>query len=253
MRIAIVTGASSGLGRESVIQIADRFASLDEIWVIARRQNRLDELEEQVPVRIRKLALDLTQEEDLKSLASCLEEIKPEVKWLINAAGFGKIGKVGQVDLTASTDMIDCNCRALCSVTQMVLPYMSGNSRIIQYASSAAFLPQPGFAVYAATKAFVVSYSRALHEELKPRDICVTAVCPGPVRTEFFDIAEETGSVAIYKKLVMANPKKVTAKALNDSMMGKTVSVYGIVMKLFRILAKILPHQWMLNAMALFN
>ena len=110
-----------------------------------------------------------------------------------------------------------------------------------------AFLPQPRFAVYAATKAFVLSYSRALAMELKPRQICVTAVCPGPVKTEFFDIAETTGEIPLYKRLVMADPKKVVKKALRDSMMGKTVSVYGFFMKAFFVLAKILPHDVILS------
>ena len=114
--------------------------------------------------------------------------------------------------LDEETGMIDVNCRALTAVTRLVLPYMSENSRILQFASAAAFLPQPRFAVYAATKAFVLSYSRALAMELKPRQICVTAVCPGPVKTEFFDIAETTGEIPLYKRLVMADPKKVVKR-----------------------------------------
>ena len=124
---------------------------------------------------------------------------------------------------------------------------MARNGRIIQYASSAAFLPQPGFAVYAATKAFVLSYSRALNAELAKKGICVTAVCPGPVKTEFFSIAETTGTMPLYKKLTMADPKKVVKKAIFDSMMGKSVSVYGIPMKMFRLLCKAVPHSWILK------
>ncbi len=120
---------------------------------------------------------------------------------------------------------------------------MSPNSRILQFASSAAFLPQPKFAVYAATKAFVLSYSRALGAELRGRGIYVTAVCPGPVDTEFFDIAETTGQIPLYKRLVMANPRKVVRKALTDSYMGRSVSVYGVAMKAFRVLCKVLPHE----------
>ena len=145
--------------------------------------------------------------------------------------------------------MVALNCQALCAVTRLVLPYMAKNGRIIQFASAAAFLPQPGFAVYAATKSFVLSYSRALNSELKPRGICVTAVCPGPVKTEFFDIAETTGTIPLYKRLVMARPEKVAALALRESMMGKTVSVYGPLMKAFFLLSKILPHSLLLSIM----
>ncbi len=171
------------------------------------------------------------------------------MKILVNAAGYGKIGAVGETDMGEECGMVRLNCEALCAVTHLVLPYMSFNSRIIQYASAAAFLPQPGFAVYAATKAFVLSYSRALGAELKKREIYVTAVCPGPVKTEFFDIAETNAVIPLYKKLVMANPRKVVKKALKDSMAGKSVSVYGIVMKAFRLLTKAVPHRWILAAM----
>ena len=95
----------------------------------------------------------------------------------------------------------------------------------------------------------MLSYSRALNSELKQRDICVTAVCPGPVRTEFFDIAETTGTIPLYKRLVMAKPEKVAALALRDSMMGKTVSVYGLLMKAFELLSKILPPGLLLAVM----
>lgn len=250
MKIAIVTGASSGMGRETAVQLADRFGGLEEIWLIARRMNRLKELEEALPVPVRKFAIDLTGQEELEQLKTALKDIKPDVKMLVNASGYGKIGRVGTISLNGETGMPDLNCTALVAVTHLVLPYMSKNSRIIQYASSAAFLPQPGFAIYAATKAFVLSYSRALNEELKSRGICVTAVCPGPVKTEFFDIAETTGEIPLYKKLTMANPRKVVKLALRDSMMGKTVSTYGFLMKAFRLLCKAVPHGLILKAMA---
>ena len=181
------------MGRECVIQLADRFAGLEEIWVIARRGRRLDKLAGKVPVPLRVLELDLQEELVFAELEEKLEWEDPEVKILVNGAGFGKIGCTEDLQLDEETGMIDVNCRALTAVTRLVLPYMSKNSRILQFASAAAFLPQPRFAVYAATKAFVLSYSRALAMELKPRQICVTAVCPGPVKTEFFDIAETTG------------------------------------------------------------
>lgn len=145
--------------------------------------------------------------------------------------------------------MVQVNCTALTAVTTMVLPFMPQNSRILQFASSAAFLPQPGFAVYAASKAYVLSYSRALNRELKSRKIFVTAVCPGPVRTEFFDIAQTTGEIPLYKKLVMADPGKVVAKAIRDSIAGREVSVYGIWMKAFWVLAKVFPHSLILDIM----
>ena len=242
MKIAIVTGASSGMGREFIMQIADRFSGIGEIWAIARREERLEELSPLVPVKVRSFAIDLTDDSKLMSLQDILAKEKPEVKWLINSAGYGKIGDVGTINIGDEMGMVELNCKALCAVTHMVLPYMSENSRIIQFSSAASFLPQPGFAIYAATKSFVLSYSRALNEELKKRGIYVTAVCPGPVKTEFFDIAETTGKIPLYKRVVMADPKKVVRLALRDSMMGRPVSVYGITMKFFRLLCKTMPH-----------
>lgn len=253
MKIAIVTGASSGMGRETAIQLADRFNGLDEIWLIARRMSRLDELERLLPVPARKFDIDLTDRTQLNRLASALKEQKPNVKLLVNSSGYGKIGRVGENSLEDELGMPDLNCTALCAVTHLVLPFMSDNSRIIQYASSASFLPQPGFAVYAATKAFVLSYSRALHQELRHRNICVTAVCPGPVKTEFFDVAETKAKMPLYKKITMANPVKVVKLALRDSMMGKTISVYGIPMKGFYALSKVFPHSLLLKLMSFIS
>lgn len=144
MKIAIVTGASSGMGRETAVQLADRFAGFGEIWLVARREERLSQLEEILPVPVRKFAIDLTDREQLAELETALQNEQPDVKILVNASGYGKMGRVGSVSTEEETGMVRLNCEALCAVTHMVLPYMSKNSRIIQYASSASFLPQPG-------------------------------------------------------------------------------------------------------------
>lgn len=247
MKIAIVTGASSGLGREFVRLMDQSFKSIDEIWVVARRKERLEELQEEVTIPLVPFELDLEEEDWIKSIESALKERQPRVKMLVNCAGFGKIGDWNEVPLEQEIGMVDVNCRALTAMTYLAIPYMAENSRIIQLASSAAFLPQPRFAVYAATKSYVLSFSRALNEELKGSGIVVTAVCPGPVRTEFFDIAEKTGEVALYKKLVMADPKKVVRKAFRDSLQRRSVSVYGGIMKGLYGVCKVVPHEWILR------
>lgn len=247
MKIAIVTGASSGLGREFVRLIAQKLNTVEEIWVVARRTERLKELEKEVKVPLIPFGLDLEKEDWMGFMEQALKERQPKVKMLVNCAGFGKIGEFDQVSLQQVVGMVDVNCRALTAMTYLVLPYMAENSRIIQLASAAAFLPQPQFSVYAATKSYVLSFSRALYEEVKGRGIAVTAVCPGPVQTEFFSIAEEKGEIALYKKLVMADPKKVVRKAFRDSLQRKSVSVYGGVMKGFSWICKILPHEWILR------
>lgn len=254
MKIAVITGASSGMGRETAVQLADRFGGkLDELWLIARRKEKMEELIGQVPVRLRLFPLDVTDRIQLEKLKMALEETRPRVVFLVNAAGFGKIGKVGEVPLADEMGMVQLNCQALCGVTNIVLPYLHKGSRVIQYASSAAFLPQAGFAIYAATKSFVLSYSQALNQELKTKGICVTAVCPGPVDTEFFAIAETTGEMPVYKQFVMADPKKVVRQAIRDSVMGKSTSIYGLTMKLFYGMCQAVPHSWILTAWGRMN
>ncbi|MCR4628477.1 MAG: SDR family NAD(P)-dependent oxidoreductase [Clostridium sp.] len=252
MNIAIVTGASSGMGKECAEILADRFSGISEIWLIARRKDRLEKLSDSLPVKTRLFSIDLGTEGAIHTLQAELKKTSPRVRFLVNAAGFGAIGKAGDISADLSASMIRVNCESLTRITETVLPYMPVNSRILNFASAAAFLPQPGFAVYAATKAYVLSYSRALRAELKKRKIAVTAVCPGPVRTEFFDIAEKTGVIPVYKKLVMADPGRVARTAVRDCMAGKSVSVYGITMKGFRLLCRVLPHEWLLKIWDIF-
>lgn len=247
LTIAIVTGASSGMGREFVRLLDKEPVALDEIWVVARRGERLKELAKEVHTKLIPVELDVASAEAPAVLGYMLKEKKPAVKFLINCAGFGKIGKIYRLPLADQLSMVRVNCLALTELTGLVLPYMAKKSRIINLASAAAFLPQPGFAVYAATKSYVLSFSRALNRELAHTGIRVTAVCPGPVKTEFFNLAEQTGTVPAYKKLVMADPVKVVRKAFRDSVAGKSISIYGEAMKAFHVLAKLVPHELILK------
>ena len=146
-----------------------------------------------------------------------------------------------------AASMVQLNCEGLTAVTELVLPYIPDNSRILQFASAAAFMPQPGFAVYAATKAYVLSYSRALGEELRRRRIFVTAVCPGPVDTEFFGKALNGKPMDPFKRLFMARTKYVVDRAFSDCLKGKTVSVPGLSMKAFYVLCRICPHSLLMK------
>ena len=137
--------------------------------------------------------------------------------------------------------MIDLNCKALTAFTLHSIPFMRKNSRIIQIASAAAFLPQREFSVYAATKSYVYSFSLSLREELRGRGIGVTAVCPGPVATEFFKVAGNEGKLRAVKALFMAKPKRVAVHALIDSVLNRPISIYGLPMKLFYFFSQVLP------------
>lgn len=250
MKIAIVTGASSGMGREFVRQIERFYKELDEIWVIARRTERLEELKKSMKTYIRIFAGDLEENLVYLQIQNRLENQNPNVRMLVNAAGFGKTGTVEEI---ASSDknlllrMINLNCRGLTQMTCICLPYFSSGSRIINLASAAAFCPQARFAVYAATKSYVLSFSRSLNTELRDRGISVTAVCPGPVDTEFFDISGPLTSPM--KDAVMADAKAVVRQALLDARDKKEISVYGTAMKGAEAATKILPHGLILKAM----
>ena len=249
MKIAVVTGASSGIGKEFVKQIANRYRTLDEIWVLARRTERLLELAEEIKsVKIRCFSCDLTDKRRFVKYKNALKKYNPSIRILVNAAGYGIIGTFRELKEEDNVGMVELNCTALTRMIDISLPYMSKKqANIINMASSAAFLPQPSFAVYAASKSYVLSLSQALNQELKKRRITVTAVCPGPVDTEFFDIAEVYNSVKVYKKLFRANACDVVSLALKDAYHKKAVSVYGFSMKGFRLLTKLLPHGFMVK------
>ena len=249
MKIAVITGASSGMGREFVRQAGYFYRSLDEIWVIARRKERLESLRKECRVPLRIFDGDLLKKQVYRQYHNELKEKKPDIRMLVNAAGFGKsctFSEIASEDKKLQPDMIDLNCRALTRMIQLSLPRMSRGSRIINLASAAAFCPQNGFAVYAATKAYVLSLSRALSSELRLRGIIVTAVCPGPVDTEFFRVSGELTDPL--KKLTMAKAPAVVHKALKDSRKRREVSVYGTSMKAARIGARLLPHRLILRA-----
>lgn len=252
MKTAIVTGASSGMGREFAKEIKRRYVNIEEVWIIGRNREKLEKLKQEMGKKgVRILALDLTREEDLKQYAALLKEKHPEVCILVNSAGYGKMGAFEEISYEDNRGMVKLNCQALTDVTYLTLPYLKFGGQIIQMASSAAFVPQTGFAVYAATKSYVLSFTRALKWELSDREIRVTAVCPGPVKTEFFQVAQgESGKKPRwYKRLLMADPKKVVNKAIKDAHRGREKSVYGITMQFFELLCKILPHSLFLRLM----
>lgn len=253
MNVVIITGASSGIGLEFALQMDSYFDTIDEFWLIARSRERLEEAAKALEHKARVLAMDITDEKKQDQLVELLIEKNAVVRMLINGAGFGVMGPFSEQERMTALDMVRLNCEALTGLTHRMLPFMRRNSRIIQMASSAAFLPQPDFAVYAATKAYVLSFSRALGAELKDAGIYVTSVCPGPVDTPFFDIAEKTGTTLTVKKYTMVDAEKVVSLALKDSYYRRTMSVCSLPIKGFQCLAKVLPHEMLLRAMVLLK
>ena len=240
--VVIITGASSGLGMEFALQLDAHLRKTDEIWLIARSKDKLIELSKRMRNNTRVLSIDVTKEGQIERLADKLEDYDCRVRMLVNCAGYGIIGDFAGSDQEEQAGMIRLNCEALTNVVHCCLPYMCKNSRIINIASSASFIAQPGFAVYAATKAYVDSFSMALREELLDKKIYVTSVCPGPVDTPFFDRAEANGSIMAIKKMIMADAPGVVKKALRDSCMKRARSVYSVSIQSFQVLCKVVPH-----------
>ena len=231
MRIAIVTGASSGMGREFVKQVSKK-EKFDEIWVIARRKEALESLKKEVKAKIRPITLDLQNSESFETYKKLLAEEKPEVALLANIAGYGKFGKYDEISLEDCLGMIDLNCKALVAMSQLTIPYMKRGSKILQLDSLSAFQPVPYLNVYGSSKSFVLSYSRALNRELKTKGIRVMSVNPGWVKTEFFDHATKSSNDAITYFNVMYDAKDVMKTAIRDLYhTKKDVSIHGFQIK----------------------
>ncbi len=194
MKTAVITGASCGLGEEYVKQVIGQMPDVEEIWLVARRLEKLETLASRFAKhRIRCLPLDLTDTESYEVYRRELETAKPQIVLLINNAGYGKLGLVAEADCAEQAGMVDLNCRALTAVTVLSLPFMEKGSAILNVSSIASFAPTPRMTVYSATKAYVSAFSKSLGEELRPRGITVLTVCPGPMATNFLEVADIVG------------------------------------------------------------
>ena len=238
MKIAVITGASSGMGREFVYAL-DRDEEFDELWVIARREQRLLELKDKCRAKIRPIVLDLQQRESFALYRELLEREKPEIAVLVNAAGFGLFGAFMDMDMDRQLDIIDLNSRALTAMCYMSVPYMAKGSRIYNMGSMSSWQPVPYINVYGASKAYVLNFSRALGVELKDRGIKVMAVCPGWITTEFFNHAIHDDTISYFNRYYP--PEQVIEKALKDMKKGKNASVLGFPERMQVLLVKYLP------------
>jgi len=244
MKIAVITGASSGMGREFVLQLS-REKQFDEIWVIARRRERLEALQKEVSVKIRPVALDLTREDSIDEYRKLLETEKPEVSVLVNASGVGRFGAFENMELETMYQMIDLNVKAYVAMTYATMPYLVAGSEVYQLDSLSSFQPVPYINVYGATKAFVLSFSRALNVEWKKKGIRVMAVCPGWVKTEFFDHAVTDDTITYYNRFY--TPEQVITRALRDMRKGKDVSICGFPVRAQVFFTKLLPHKMVMK------
>ena len=248
MKIAIVTGASSGMGREFVRQLS-AYVQVDEIWAIARRREALAALKAEAPVPVQPIVLDLLESESFEKVHALLEAEQPDIRLLVNAAGFGKFGAYHKTTIEDDCRMIDLNCKALLVMTRLCIPYMAPGSHILELDSLSAFQPVPYITTYGATKAFVLSYSRAMNRELKEKGIRVMAMNPGWVKTEFFRHAFQSntdGEVQHFDRLYEA--ADVVKTGLHDLYRTKKdCSIHGFPVKLQVFLVKLVPHRFVMD------
>ncbi len=247
--VAIITGASSGLGEEFTKQISLK-NDYDEIWIIARRKENLDALRDKINQSknfklVRSVPMDISGQKGVESFKNFLQkedqalrkiESEIEIKLLINNAGFGTYGPFEETPVDREMEMIDLNCTALTGICGIALPYLKEGSIIINTASLAAFMPLGNFAVYAATKAYVLSFSVALAAELKEKGIKVCALCPGSVSTEFANVA----SNGVRKEVKGGHdPVKVVAHCLKKAFKGKKITLWHPKWKFNAFLSRI--------------
>ena len=244
MKIAVITGASSGMGKEFVYAI-DREYELDELWVIARRLDRLEELQEKCRTKIRPISLDLSTEDSFDQYKNLLDKELPDIQVLVNAAGYGIFGSFDETILKEQLGMIDVNTKALTAFCRLSLTMMKEGSTIINIGSNSSWQPVPYMSVYAAGKAYVLSFSRALGRELKNRGIHVMCVCPGWVKTEFIDIAAKDDTVSYYDRWY--TPEQVVERAMDDLKKKRKVSIMGLPVRMQVRLVKFLPVDLIMN------
>jgi len=236
-KVALITGASAGLGVEFARQLSKRGHRL---VLAARRKDRLDALAKELG-NARAVAIDLSKANAAAKLMADLEAAGEQVEILVNNAGFGLIGRFAELDPKRERQMIDLNVGALTDLCRAVAPGMikRKSGAILNVASTAAFQPGPKMAVYFATKAFVLSFTEALHEELRPHGVKVTCLCPGPTRTEFGEVAGFGGNGAFDKVAMEAG--EVVEAGLKGMDRNRAVIVPGLVNKIGAISTRFAP------------
>lgn len=247
--IAIVTGASSGIGKEFFLSLKDK-APLDEIWVIARGEEKLKALQAECETPIRVFSLDLSKTDSSIAVENALKAEEIEIQYLICASGFGRFCAVEEDDCAILQNMVDLNCRSIVGITKACIPYMKRGGMMLLVASVAAFQPIPYIATYAASKAFVLSYGRALNKELrKSKGARVLCVCPFWTKTAFFDRAVADKENAVVKKYaVMYEPSQIVKRTWKDvAKKRRDVSICGAYSRGQALLVKLLPHRLVMS------
>ena len=247
MTVAVITGASAGLGLEFLRRMPSAFPEIEEYWLIARNEERLAAAAKEISVPCRLLALDLTKDASYAALDAELKACAPDVGVLVNNSGCGFLGNIGDGELEHQTRMVDLNLKGLTAVTHLVLPHMKKGARIINISPIASFCPNARMTTYSASKAYVTAFTFGLSEELRGTGITATAVCSGPMDTEFIRLGGIKGNSKTFDVLPYCDPVKVADGAVRAAKKGRTVYTPRAFYKLYRVLAKILPTKLMMK------
>lgn len=248
MKIGILTGASSGLGAEFAYRAKDYAGGLDELWLIARRTEKLRAVEQKISgCCVRCLSLDLADPASFEAYRLLLEAERPDVRLLVDCAGLGFLGNFEEISMQNNAAMCDVNIRALTVLTALTIPYMTRGSGIILVSSIASFAPTPRMTVYSSTKAYVSSLAKGLRAELAPRGIHVLAVNPCPMNTEFLEIGKITGNSRAFARLPRCNPAQVAEVSLRRCEKGRGQYTPLLFFKFYRVLCKLLPHNFIMH------
>ena len=241
MSIAIITGASSGMGAEFARQLKLQWG-VENFWLVARREDKMRALAEELSVNAKIISADLTADEGIEKLRAELESEKPKVKYLINSAGFGNFGSFDQLPESEISDMIDLNVKALVLITHMVIPYMERGGRIVELGSGSCFTPLPYFNIYASSKAFVLHYTKGLNHEIKKYGLRATCFCPGWVETEFLGKATDRRAATMPRSMSpMLGCRDVVSRCVRRLGRGPTMYVTNWYTKLQHLLFKLVP------------
>lgn len=250
-KIAIITGASSGIGKEFAKTISQN-VEFDELWIIARRLEKLEELKKELSFPVKTISLDLSDRFSYEKYDKLLQEEKTNgdfvIQMLMNCSGFGRFCATMDASYNEYLNMLDLNCGAIVALCQISIPYMTRGSKIINIGSVAGFQPIPYINVYSSSKSFVINYSRALKSELEKDGIHVMTVCPFWTQTEFFNRAinkEQNPVVTNY--IVMYKPEQIVQKAWKDLKRNKEVSIFGFIAAGQALLTKIFPHSFVMK------
>lgn len=247
MNIAVITGASSGLGAEFLDAVAEKYPDLDAYWIIARRTERLEALaKKHLPKTIVPVTADLSDEKSYAMIAEKLKKTQANIKVLINNAGYERSGAFSSMQDGDILNMISVNIKGMTMVQRICLPYMHAGSFSVIVCSVSAFAPVPNQTVYAASKKYVYYFGKSLREELAGKKINVLLLCPGNMDTEMnprrSGAQDRNGN-----GLPFLNMEKLARRSLKLAENGASVYTPGLFYKCYRIAAKILPSAWMLK------